>query len=271
MSSRGNRATAVVAVCASAAVVIAAAVTGYLVVGGGNDRDAPPRPAVSTSTSTGTETDDGTGTENPRAGGDLEPLVPGWQVVSNAKRGIAFDVPRGWRPQASDWVTYVADERDPEDTPLVAVMAPAEYRADWCGKEGTPLATAGSRGESGKRNTEEAASRNAEQWVFGYYTQPDRDKVEVGEAKPYTTESGLKGTVVTARSTGARESGPGRGGKCATEGTATAFAFKDAQGDISTWTFIGATGVNGAVDDVTVRKVLRTVRLLDDPEGGRAP
>lgn len=75
-------------------------------------------------------------------------------------------------------------------------------------------------------------------------------------AEPYTTASGIRGSVATASSAGVKLEG-----KCDTDGKATTFAFKNAKGDIVSWMFTGAKGVDEEVPDATVRKVLSTVRL----------
>ncbi|MFJ6573647.1 hypothetical protein ACIQNU_40240 [Streptomyces sp. NPDC091292] len=218
---------------AASAVVIASGVTGYVVLGGDKGDDAGPGPSASASrtadaadagpTGPGASADD----DNARGTDDEKATVDGWKVVVNARRGIAFDVPPEWSLKSRDWVTYVAEDDDPEDKPLVAMAAPASLKERWCAadenrdgtQEYTALATAGSRGENGARSTGEAARDNARLWVYGRYAQPDDNRVRTGPAEPYTTSSGLKGSVATASSSGT----PGTG-KCATEGTATAFA-----------------------------------------------
>lgn len=263
-SGGGGRKTAVIAVATATAVVIAAGVTGYLVLGGDKD-DAAVGPGPTASASpraadpTPAETNGGRG-----SAGEPKPVVPGWKVVVNDQRGIAFDVPPDWDRKAADWVSYVAEKNDPEDKPIVAYVGPAVLKEQWCQsdddkdgtKEDTPLAAAGSRGENGARNTEEAARRNAELWIYGAYTQPDKSKVKAGTAEPYTTKSGITGTVATAESSGVAKKGP-----CDHDGKATVFGFKDAKGDFVSWTFHGVKGVPEEVPDVTVRKVLGTVRL----------
>ncbi|MGW6021353.1 hypothetical protein [Streptomyces sp. NPDC055099] len=258
----GNR-TKVIAVVAAAAVVVAAGVTGFLVLGGDKDDRAQPDPTKSSATAPSTA---GSGGSDSRGkGGNPEPTIPGWQTVVNPKRGIAFDVPAGWDLKSTDWVGWVAEADDPEDKPIVAFAAPAYLKEKWCGadedrdgtKDYTPLAAAGTKGNNGARSTEEAAGKDAELWVYGAFTQPDKKKVDVGAAEPYTTKSGLKGSVVTASSSGVEKKG-----KCDSDGTATVFAFKDSEGAFASWSFHGATGVSDQVPDATVRKMLGTVREI---------
>ncbi|MEU5560182.1 hypothetical protein AB0H47_29355 [Streptomyces globisporus] len=261
--SGGRRRSSVVAVVAATAVVLAAGITGFLVLGGDGDDGKPeagPTGAggVSPSASPG----------EPRGGAEdgTAPLVPGWKTVTNPKRGIAFDVPVDWAVKSSGWVTYVAENGDPEETPLVGFAAPAILKEKWCRsdddgngtQEGTPLASVGSRAEPDARDTAEAAGENARLWVYGSYAQPAKEKVTTGAAKPFTTKSGLTGSVATATSTGV--DGPGR---CAYDGKATAFAFENPAGEALSWTFVGVRGVDDEVPEPTVRKILGTVRLVD--------
>jgi hypothetical protein len=97
--------------------------------------------------------------------------------------------------------------------------------------------------------------------VYGGYAQPDKKKIKTGAAKEYTTKSGIRGGVATATSSGVEQKG-----KCATDGKATTFAFKNAKNDFVSWTFVGARDVKDEVPGVTVDKILSTVRLIDDPE-----
>ncbi|MGW3334655.1 hypothetical protein ACWDF9_29380 [Streptomyces rubiginosohelvolus] len=93
---------------------------------------------------------------------------------------------------------------------------------------------------------------------LGHYAQPAKEKVATGAAKPFTTKSGLTGSVATAASTGV--DGPGSG---AYDGTAIAFAFGNPAGETLSWTFVGVRGVDDEVPEPTVRKILGTVRLVD--------
>ncbi|MGW7463385.1 hypothetical protein ACWGJT_01445 [Streptomyces xantholiticus] len=248
-------AAAVVAVVTAAVVVVAAAVTGYLVLGGDGDDSARP-PAVTGSSAPVTD--------DARTDAGEQPTVPGWRTVTNPRTGIVFDVPPEWGLRPTSWVSYVADDSDPEEIPLVGFSAPAMLKEKWCvsdadldgSSDETWLAAAGSRAEGGARTPQEAARDNASLWVYGGYTQPDKARVTKGAAEPYTTASGITGSVATASSTGV-----GPEGKCDTDGKATAFAFKNPKGDIVSWTFVGAKGVREEVPDRTVQKILSTVRL----------
>ncbi|MGW8986316.1 hypothetical protein ACWGQ9_27125 [Streptomyces parvus] len=262
-SGGGRRRSSVIAVVAATAVVLAAGITGLLVLGDDGDDgkpDAGPTGAdvVPPSASPG----------EPRGGGGdgTAPLVPGWKTVINPKRGIAFDVPVDWAVKSSGWVTYVAENDDPDETPLVGFAAPAILKEKWCRsdddgngtQEDTPLASVGSRAEPDARDTTEAARENARLWVYGSYAQPAKEKVTTGAAKPFTTKSGLTGKVVTATSTGVDGTG-----RCAHDGKATAFAFENPAGETLSWTFVGVRGVDDEVPEPTVRKILGTVRLVD--------
>ncbi|WP_447036107.1 hypothetical protein [Streptomyces sp. DSM 118878] len=256
--------TKVIALCAAAAVVVGAGVTGFLLLGGDKDDAAKPEP-----TKTGATSSAGSDS-NPRDGsGEPKPTVAGWQVITNPARGIAFDVPPEWAPQSKSWVNYVADDKDPEEKPLVTMGAPALLKEKWCGfdedrngtKEYTALAAAGSRGNRGATSTDGIAHRDARDWIFGGYTQPSTKEITVGRPAPYTTASGLKGSLVTASSTGVEKQG-----KCDSDGKATVFAFKNSEGEFASWSFTGAKDVRDEVPDATVEKILATVREYEEPE-----
>ncbi len=261
---RNRTVTAVVA--ASAAVVVACGVTGFLVLrddGGEGNAKTDAKPAA-----TGSASPDGT--DRSAAEGGTGPLVPGWNTVVNAKRGITFDVPAAWARQSASWVSYVAEDDDPEEKPLVAMMAPAVLKEKWCTSdddkngtaEDTPLASTGTTGEKGSKSAAEAAEDTAKNWVYGAYTQPDRTRLTVGKAEPYRTKTGVEGSLVTVTS-----SGTPKKGKCDTDGKAVTFAFKNAEGGFVSWTYFGAHGVPDEVSDTTIRQILSTVRLFKKGDG----
>ncbi|MFD4263025.1 hypothetical protein ACFWR9_36800 [Streptomyces sp. NPDC058534] len=185
------------AIVAAAVVVAAAGVTGAVLLGGDEDGGAEPGPTAPSAPASPTAGD-------PR-GGDAgpEPTVAGWNIVANPGQGIAFDVPAPWARQSPTWVTYVTEDDDPDEKPLVAMKAPAVLKEKWCGsdddRDGSvdhmPLASAGTRGNNGARSTEEIARTDSADWVYGSFTQPDRDKVSTGPVTPFTTSSGIRGSV----------------------------------------------------------------------------
>ncbi|MFJ6072031.1 hypothetical protein ACIQFU_14505 [Streptomyces sp. NPDC093065] len=253
----GNGRTRTVAIVAAAVVVVAAAVTGVVLLGGGEDEEARPGPTTA-SPSASSPADD------PRGGDDSpEATVEGWTVVANPDHGLAFDVPASWALRSRGWTTYVAEDDDPEEKPLVAMKGPAVLKEKWCGSDGDrdgsvdykPLASAGTRGNNGARSTEEIARNDSAAWVYGVFTQPDRDKVSTGPVTSFTTASGIEGSVATSRS-----SGVAKKDKCDVNGKATTFAFESADGDFVSWSFFGAADVADEVPEATVRGILATVR-----------
>lgn len=261
---RRNR-TTVAVVAASAAVVVACAAVGYLTLRDDGNDEAGPQPTPTASASASTDkTDRGAG------GGGSDPLVPGWNTVANAKRGITFDVPASWKRQSASWVSYVTENDDPKEKPLVAMMAPAILKEKWCtsddDKDGSPdtysLASVGTTGEQGAKSAAEAAEDTAKTWVYGLYTQPDRSRLTVGEPESFRTKSGVEGSLVTVTSSGSPKKG-----KCDTDGKAMTFAFKNAEGRFVSWTYVGAHGVPDEVSDATIRQILSTVRLFKDGDG----
>ncbi|MEV5954497.1 hypothetical protein AB0M11_12105 [Streptomyces sp. NPDC051987] len=274
----GGDRTKLVAVIAATAVVVTAGVTGFLVLGGnkhdedagadtGRNRQATHSPSVpaSASASSSGSTDDGArGTDATE-----RPTVAGWKTVVNPKWGTAFDVPADWEVLTSG--TSVGFE-DTDGKPIITMSAPAQYRSKWCTSdddkdgrtEDTALAAVGTKGESGAKSPGDAAVREVPWWVYGGYTQPDRKSITYDrKATAYTTASGLKGAYAWARSTHTPQKG-----KCAGDGKAITFGFENSAGDLVSWDFYGARGVNGEVPTATIMKILSTVRLHGTPTGG---
>ncbi|MFJ8111471.1 hypothetical protein [Streptomyces sp. NPDC096132] len=266
----GNR-TKVVAIVAATAVVVAAGVTGFLVLG--NDDDKPSdvakgstSPSASASESASTGTDD-----NPRDDEEEQATVAGWKVVVNPKWGIAFDVPADWeveKPGVSKGFEW-EDKEEPSGYGSILMGGVAEYKSEWCGedddKDGrtdyTPLATAGTKGAEGAKNTDQIALTNPAWFVFGGYTQPDKKSITMDEkATAFTTTSGIQGSYAWAQSTDTPQKG-----KCDSDGKAVTFGFKNSKGDYVAWNWYGAKGVKGEVPTATIMKILGTVRLSGEP------
>jgi hypothetical protein len=271
----GGGRTKLVAILAAAAVVVAAGVTGFLLLGDGSDDQAGPGPGPNSPTASApSAAATATATDNPRAAGhDPKPTVAGWKVVVNPVTGIAFDVPAEWQVRSRTWITYVTEDSDPngeDGKVLVGMKAPAVLKEKWCGSDDdrngttdyTSLANVGTRGNKGAKSTAEVAREDSANWVYGWFTQPDRKKVTTGPVTSYTTASGLTGSVVTSRSSGVEKKH-----KCDSDGKATTFAFRNPDGAILSWSFFGAQGVSEEVPDATVRAIMRTVRLYAEPSG----
>ncbi|MCK8435752.1 hypothetical protein G3I77_22870 [Streptomyces sp. D2-8] len=260
--SGGRSRSTIVAAIAATAVVAAAIATGFVLLGSGENDRAGTDPTKATSPPASPD--------NSRDMDTVAATVKGWQVVVNPSQGIAFDVPPQWARQSTDWVTYVSENDDPEDTPLIGMRAPAYLKEQWCSSdedkdgtvEHTPLAVAGSRGNNGARSSEEIAGSDPETWVYGQFTQPDKTKVRPGEVEPFTTNSGIKGSLGAAWSVDVKKTQ-----KCSTDGKAWTFAFKNTQGDLTSWSFFGAKGVSDEVPEATVRKIAATVRLYKVSSG----
>ncbi|GAA3368769.1 hypothetical protein GCM10020367_08470 [Streptomyces sannanensis] len=257
-----RRKTAVVAVVAATAVVAAAVVTGVVVLKDddkGPSNQADPKPSATATTAPSP-------TDNPRGDAKgIQPVVAGWKVVVNPKWGTAFDVPQDWEVSKAD--TFSGFE-DKDGKVIIGHSAPAYYKSKWCtddeDKDGystdTALAGTGTKGADGAKSTEEVAENQVAWWVYGAFTQPDKKPVKTSKAKPYTTKSGITGSVATAWSVGADKTG-----KCDSDGKAITFGFKNAKNDFVAWSLYSATGVDGEVPEATIQKILSTVRLAGEP------
>lgn len=275
----GNR-TKITAIVAALAVVVAAGVTGFLVLGGDKndeaDGDSGKKTNTSASPSKSTATDPSASAsgsdDNPRGGEAEKATIAGWKVVINPKWGTAFDVPAEWQVESPGMIIGFEDDKGKAgDPPLITMSAPAYLKEQWCtsddDKDGdteeTALAAAGTKGANGAKNTDEVALNQVAWWVFGGYTQPDKKSITLDEkAKAFTTTSGVKGSVAWARSKGNPKKG-----KCASDGKAVTFGFKNSAGDFVAFNLYGATGVNDELPDATITKILSTVRLHGEPTG----
>jgi hypothetical protein len=212
------------------------------------------------------------GGDNPRGTEDEKATVPGWKVVINPKWGTAFDVPADWEIESPDTITGFEDDKDTSGKPLITMSAPAYYKSKWCSsdddKDGrsddTALAAAGTKGANGAKNTDEVAVNAVAWWVYGGYTQPDKKSITFDEkATSFTTTSGIKGSIARAKSTNTPQKG-----KCASDGKAITFGFKNSKGDFVAWNFYGARGVKDEVPDAMILKILKTVRVHGTPTEG---
>ncbi|WP_329298491.1 hypothetical protein OG410_08000 [Streptomyces sp. NBC_00659] len=268
----GNK-TKITAIVAALAVVIAAGVTGFLVLGGDGDSDDKAGGDTSKSPKASASTSASASEANPRGGDGEKATIDGWKVVVNPKWGTAFDVPPEWNIGSSGTFIGFEDDKKGDGSVLIGMSAPAFLKEKWCtsdaNKDGrtedTSLAAAGTKGQSGAKNTDDVARNDSAWWVFGGYTdQKDASKklLKIGKPEAYTTASGIEGSVATTYSKGVAKKG-----KCDSDGKATTFAFKNSAGDFVSWTLYGAKGVSEEIPDATVKKILSTVRLHGEPTG----
>lgn len=283
-SGKSGKTTTVVAVCAATAVLVAAAVTGVVLLkddgkggeGGAraDDGKGGPSPSAPASPSGSAGSDAPSGSVAPSAAATVKPTIAGWKAVVNPAHGTAFDVPPTWEVLSPTMFSGIEDDKDP-DKALIGHTAPAFYKSKWCSTDGNgdgqiddfELASTGTKGAEGAKDTNEIAEKMAPTWVFAVYTQPDKTVVKWDKPVEYTTKSGVKGSYVKAHSEGAKKTN-----KCTSEGQSIVFGFKNSKGDFVAWDFYGKTGVPGAVDDALIMKILSTVRLAGDPtEPSEAP
>ncbi|WP_328680480.1 hypothetical protein OG905_34390 [Streptomyces sp. NBC_00322] len=264
--------TTIVAIVAATAVVAAAVVTGVIVLKDddkGTSDEGGKVSASKTPTANKPSTAPASPTENPRGGEDAKPLIAGWKVVTNPKRGTQFDVPPTWEVAGSSMSTFFEDEKKNDGSPVVVMSAPAHYKSKWCtfdtDKDGKPeqwgLSTTGTKGGKGATDAATGAYNEAGNWVWAGYAQKEpKGTVKITKAKPYTTKSGLTGSVATATALGVKKTN-----KCSTDGKSIAFTFKNSKGDFASWVLYANTGVKDEVPDATIAQILSTVRLAGTP------
>ncbi|MGW0532265.1 hypothetical protein [Streptomyces sp. NPDC003032] len=265
----GNR-IKVVSIVTAAAVVVAAGVTGFLVLGGDKDekdgKAGPAKPSKSVTKKPSPTATDGDDSERDTDDG-LKPTIKGWHVVVNPRWGTAFDVPPEWEVQNPG--SAIAFEDNKTGKPLMTMSAPAYLKSKWCttddDKDGRTedheLAAVGTKGANGAKSTDQVAVNQVAWWVYAGYTQPDKKSFTSDEkAQPYTTKSGIKGSIARAESTNTPQKG-----KCASDGKAITFGFKNSEGAYVAWSLYGAKGVKEEIPEATVMKILSTVRTHGDP------
>ncbi|MFJ8106580.1 hypothetical protein [Streptomyces sp. NPDC096132] len=268
----GNRAKAA-AVAAATTVVVTVGLTGSLLLGGEKAGVAGSTDAKASASASQSATASASGT--PGGTGTAKPTVPGWKVVVNPEWGTAFDVPPDWDVKDPDLLFAFGDDKLDHDDPenwgkfLIAVGGTAVFKENWClsdddkdGRvDGFVRAVAGTKGEKGARNTADAVLNEVGLWIYGGYTQPDKKSITTDRtAKPYTTRSGVKGSIAWSRS-----GNTPRKGRCASDGKAVMFGFKNSAGEFVAWSLVADTGGQDEVPDSTIMKILSTVRLHGDP------
>ncbi|MER5888440.1 hypothetical protein ABT160_31850 [Streptomyces sp. NPDC001941] len=265
--SGDKKKTTVIAIVAATAVVVAAGVTGYLVLGKDDAKDTAggDKPAASSSASKPAAGGSSPAVDNPRDGSAAKPTIPGWKVVYNPKYGTQFDVPPDWEVAKTGSITFFEDEKKQDGSPVVTMSSPSYLKREWCtvdsdangSKENYVLSSAGTKGGQGAKNTDEAAYNEAGNWVWaGYAQKMPKGTIKITKAVPYTTKSGLAGSVATAVAPGIKKTN-----KCVTDGKSIAFSFKNAKGDFASFVLYGADGVADELPDAKIQQILSTVRL----------
>ncbi|MDI3418349.1 hypothetical protein [Streptomyces luteolus] len=268
----GRNKTTVTAIVAATAVVIAAGVTGFLVLGGKDENtkdESKGSEKKPTSSAPATPSEEPSPTEEGRGNGpSVEPVIDGWQVVVNPKRGTAFDVPPGWVVKEPDSQLSYIDQKT--DKPVTTMTGITEYKPDWCQydddndgeKDSWKLAAAGTKGANGAKNTGEAAQNTVGWWVYGPYTQPSQKNIGLSKPSKYKSKlTGLEGSIAYAESQGV----PKSKNPCATEGKALSFAFKNKANDFVVWSLFGPKDVKDELSEATIKKILSSVRLAGMP------
>ncbi|MCT4353622.1 hypothetical protein M5362_10830 [Streptomyces sp. Je 1-79] len=264
--------TTLIAVVAATAVVVAAGVTGFLVLGNDDDKNTKAGDDPKASASASGSAQPSPSLDNPRDDAAQQPTIPGWKVVHNPKYGTLFDVPPEWEVLKPGSITFFEDEKKGDGSPVVTMSSPVRYKSKWCtfdtNKDGSEeswgLSSAGTKGGQGAKNTDEAAFNEAGNWVWaGYAQHMPKGTIKITKAVPYTTKSGLVGSVSTATAPGIKKRN-----KCESDGKALAFSFKNSKGDFSSFVLYGAAGVKDELADATIQKILSTVRLTEASADG---
>ncbi|WP_238419592.1 hypothetical protein [Streptomyces taklimakanensis] len=265
------------AIVAAVAVIAAAVVTGVLVLGGDDGGNRAEGGGTAASPGTGSSAEESAPAEVPSAPEDdpgnprdglapkkPDPVVPGWQVVTNAKHHSAFDVPADWKLGTETTIVGYGqkDEGDVFAGPQVAFSAPATYRDGWCeeGHTRDERAIVGSKGGQGSRSTAEGAEIAAKNFVYFAYGEQE-ETVERTEAKEFSNEHGITGHIATATATGVKKKG-----KCDSDGKAVAVSWIDGENDLRIWVFLTDIGVEDEVPQKTIDTMAASLRPYAEKE-----
>ncbi|HEX5566601.1 MAG TPA: hypothetical protein VFY14_06670 [Streptomyces sp.] len=270
-NGRGGK-TVAIAIVTAVAVIAAGVVTAVLLLGNddqgdtakGGDSSASPsaEPSPAESESPGEEPDERPDDpSNPRDGlspEKPEPVVSGWQVVTNAKHHNAFDVPPEWKVKSETTIIGYGqkDEDDPFSGPQVAFSGPAYHKEAWCtsGNSRYTRAIAGSKGAQGSRGTAEAAQIAAENFVYFAYGE-QKDTVKSVKPKPFSNEHGITGHIASATATGVEKKN-----KCDSDGKVVAVSWLDGSKDLRLWLLVTDAGVEDEVSQETIDKMTASLR-----------
>ncbi|MEU5051699.1 proline-rich domain-containing protein [Streptomyces sp. NPDC021096] len=252
----GNKRTTIIAITAAIAVVAAAVITGVMVLGGdGDDKEptakggAQPSASAPASPSATAEAPE----DNPRAGGEIKPVIDGWKTVISSKRHNAFDVPSDWEVESP---TMSHGFEDDKGKGLVAMSATASYKKGECEKN-DKRGSAGTKGAQGAKSEASAAEIEALNWVYAAFDQKQTGKFNQTKAQPFKSDHGITGYTASATVTGVKKTG-----KCVTDGKAFTVTYKDTNGDLATWVLYAATGFDGELPDETIKKIMSSLRPL---------
>ncbi|WP_308013129.1 hypothetical protein [Streptomyces griseocarneus] len=265
-----NKRTTVIAISAAVAVVIAAGVTGAVVLTGGDGKDdqkateakesAKPSVSAPASSSPG-----GGGEDNPRASTDIKPVISGWKVVQNPKRHVVFDVPPEWGVASTGTGVIVPDDTGKDkDGMAEAMSSPAYFQETRCTRtndKGIKLnheaGITGAKGAQGAKNLEEAAENAAASWAWAMFDQKKQGHLNIGKPSAFKSDHGITGFTAMTTATDVPKSH-----KCATDGKAYSVAYKDDTGDLNTWIFAGIKDEKDEVPEDTIKKIMSTLRPL---------
>jgi hypothetical protein len=257
---RDNRKrTTAIAIGAALAVVAAAVVTGVVVLKNDDTENVAhddPKPSASAPASSAAPSSTGSQEplDNPRGGGDdVKPVIDGWKVVTNQKRHDAFDVPPDWQVESPSLSVGFEDDKGKG---LVLFTGVAKYKLGACEKNGS-LAAVGTKGAQGAKSEASAAQIEAENWLIAGYDQKQTGKLDSTTAKPFKSDHGLTGYTSSATVKGVKKTG-----KCDTDGKSFTVTYKDSAGDLATWVFHAAVGVDDEIPDDTIKKVMSSLRPL---------
>ncbi|MDF2256388.1 hypothetical protein [Streptantibioticus ferralitis] len=184
---------------------------------GGKKTTESKRPVASPSPSQTTNQPQG---DTPNSsGGDVQPVVAGWQVVEHGSLNVAFDVPKDWTVEpAQATVSF----NGADGFPAVMAGGVAEYKPNYCSK-GNTVGVAGTRPVDDAKNLQDAAVTSAEDWVYYGFTDPTSKQhgtLKYTPAAPFSNQHGITGYAAEATA-----SDVPKANQCTTDGAAYTVAW----------------------------------------------
>ncbi|MGW7006829.1 hypothetical protein ACWGCW_29420 [Streptomyces sp. NPDC054933] len=243
---------------AVAVVVVAAGVGIAMGLRGGDTTTtaASGTPSASASATPSASAPSGPQEAGPRGdGSNVQPVVPGWQVVVRADRKVAFDVPQGWAVKKQDEIIGFEDEKG---NPAVGMGGPAIYKENYCGD--TYAGAAGTKGAQGAKSVQDAAENQAQAWVYyGFNDMKSKQKgtLKSTPATPFSNSHGIKGYAASATETNVPKTT-----KCATDGAAYAIAWVGHDSQLTVFVLYTNTGVPEEIPSQTIATIEGSIRPI---------
>ncbi|MFE3320936.1 hypothetical protein [Nocardia sp. NPDC059195] len=183
------------------------------------------------------------------AASNRKPLIEGYQVVASPDRGAAYDVPAGWKVASE---TTIGGVGEPPGDSVIGKGYASDGR-DYC-----PNSTRTMSLLTGSKNADNAAA-GAELGIKAAPLAYQGSQGTPGPAQPLKSIDGKTEGMFT-ETTGTV---PAPKSGCAATYSVYTYAFKGAKDGSFVMVMVADTGVPGAIDTATAKRIFSTIRSLD--------